>query len=43
MVMDMSITANSLPPRLKLNYDVGYGAVVKGANVVVAHDSLLEC
>jgi hypothetical protein len=42
-VMAMSITAHSLPPRPKLNCDVGYDAAMKGASVVVAHDSLLEC
>ena len=35
MVRAMSITANSLPPRPKLDYDVGYDVAVKGASVVV--------
>ena len=35
MVMAMSITADSLLARPKLDYDVGYDATVKGASVVV--------
>ena len=31
----MSVTADSLLPRPKLDYDVGYDVVVKGASVVV--------
>jgi hypothetical protein len=31
----MTITADSLLPRPKLDYDVGYDAAVKGASVVV--------
>jgi hypothetical protein len=34
-VMAMSITAHSLLPRPKLDCDVGYDMVVKGASVVV--------
>ena len=34
-VMAMSITADSLLPRPKLDYDVGYDAAVKGASIVV--------
>ena len=34
-VMAMSITADSLLPRPKLDCDVGYNAAVKGASVVV--------
>ena len=34
-VMAMSITADSLLPRPKLDCDVGYDAAVKGASVVV--------
>ena len=34
-VMAMSITADSLLPRPKLDCDVGYDAVVKGASVAV--------
>jgi hypothetical protein len=33
--MVMSITADSLLLRPKLDYDVGYDAVVKGASIVV--------
>jgi hypothetical protein len=32
----MSITADSLLPRLKLDCDVGYNAATKGASVVVS-------
>jgi hypothetical protein len=35
VVMAMSITADSLLPRPKLDCDVGYDAAVKGASVVV--------
>ena len=35
MVMAMSITADSLPLRPKFDCDVGYGAAVKGARIVV--------
>ena len=34
-VRAMSITADSLLPRLKLDYDMGYDTTVKGASVVV--------
>ena len=34
----MSITTDSLLPRPKLDYDVGYDATVKGASVVVSKD-----
>ena len=34
-VKAMTITVDSLLPRLKLNYDVGYDVAVKGASVVV--------
>ena len=34
-VMAMTITVDSLLPRLKLDCDVGYDTVVKGASVVV--------
>jgi len=34
-VMAMSITTDSLLPRLKLDCDVGYDAAMKGASVVV--------
>jgi len=36
MVMAMSITGDSLPPRPKLDCDVGYDAAMKGASVVVS-------
>ena len=35
MVMAMSITADSLLPRPKSDYDRGYDVAVKGASVVV--------
>ena len=35
MVWAMTITVDSLLPRLKLNCDVGYDVAVKGASVVV--------
>jgi hypothetical protein len=35
MVMAMSITADSLLPRPKLDCNVGYNAAVKGVSVVV--------
>ena len=35
MVMAMSIIADSLLPRLKLDCDMGYDAAVKGASEVV--------
>ena len=35
MVMAMSITAHSLQPGPKLDYDVDYDAAVKGVSVVV--------
>jgi hypothetical protein len=34
-VKAMTITIDSLPPRLKLDSDVGYNAAVKGASIVV--------
>ena len=34
-VKAMTITVDSLLPRAKLDYDVGYDAAVKGASVVV--------
>jgi len=34
-VKAMTITVDSLLPRLKLDCDVGYGTTVKGASVVV--------
>ena len=34
-VKAMTITADSLLPRPKLDHDVGYDAAVKGASVVV--------
>jgi hypothetical protein len=38
-MMAMSVTADSLLSRPKLDYDVGYDTVVKDANVVVVgHD-----
>jgi hypothetical protein len=39
----MTITADSLLPRPKLDYDVGYDAAIKGASVVVScpmHDPI---
>jgi hypothetical protein len=36
-VSAMSITADSLLLKLKLDYDVGYDTAVKGASVVVNH------
>jgi hypothetical protein len=38
-VMAMSITADSLLPRPKLDSDVGYDATVKGASVVVPQEA----
>ena len=35
MVKAMTITIDSLLPRLKLDYDMGYDAAVKGTSVVV--------
>jgi hypothetical protein len=34
-VKAMTITVDSLPPRPKLNCDVGYDTAVKGASIVV--------
>jgi hypothetical protein len=34
-VKAMTITINSILSRLKLDYDVGYDATVKGASIVV--------
>jgi len=34
-MMAMSITADNLLPRPKLDFDVGYDAAVKGVSVVV--------
>ena len=34
-VKAMTITVDSLLPRMKLDYDVGYDATMKGASVVV--------
>jgi hypothetical protein len=34
-VKAMTITINSILSRLKLDYDVGYDAAVKGASIVV--------
>ena len=39
----MSITADSLLPRLKWDCDVGYVAVVKGASVVVVFGLADSC
>jgi hypothetical protein len=36
-VKAMTITADSLLPRTKLDYDVGYDTTIKGASVVVSH------
>jgi len=37
MMMAMTITVDSLLPRPKLDYDVGYDAAMKGASVVVIY------
>jgi hypothetical protein len=41
MVMAMTITADSLLPRSKLDYDGGYDVAMKGLNVVVKEGTSL--